>query len=148
WNAPGARLPGTIREIAAAADAQTRSYATRVALDDAAARSVELGQSARVYVQDAAAGAAALSLPLAAIQRGGNGAASVWVVDSRTRALTATPVRIGALGAERVPVLSGVSADAWVVSAGGHLLRDGQSVTAVDADNRPVFDALRSAAAR
>ena len=30
WNRPGQRLPGTIREIAAAADPQARTYATRV----------------------------------------------------------------------------------------------------------------------
>jgi multidrug efflux system membrane fusion protein len=50
WNAPGARLPGTIREIAPAADAQARTYAARVTLLGDAAGSVVLGQRARVYV--------------------------------------------------------------------------------------------------
>jgi multidrug efflux system membrane fusion protein len=35
-------------------------------------------------------------------------------------------------------VLSGLPADAWVVAAGGHLLREGQAVLPVDRDNRPV----------
>ena len=55
WNCgaqPGQRLPGTIREIAAAADPQARTYAARVSLAGDAAEAVELGQSARVYVQD------------------------------------------------------------------------------------------------
>jgi multidrug efflux system membrane fusion protein len=53
WSAPGQRLPGTIREIAPAADPQARTYATRVELTGEAAKAVDLGQSARVYVQDA-----------------------------------------------------------------------------------------------
>jgi multidrug efflux system membrane fusion protein len=36
-------------------------------------------------------------------------------------------------------VLSGVNANDWVVAAGGHLLREGQPVTAVDRQNRPVL---------
>ena len=48
WNRPGQRLPGTIREIAAAADPQARTYATRVSLAADALADVELGQSARV----------------------------------------------------------------------------------------------------
>ncbi len=52
WSAPEQRLPGTIREIAPAADPQARTYAARVDLAGDAAKAVELGQSARVYVQD------------------------------------------------------------------------------------------------
>ena len=40
-------------------------------------------------------------------------------------------------------VASGVAADDWVVVAGGHLLRDGQAVRAVDRRNRPVDAAPR-----
>ncbi len=48
WTQEGQRYAGKIREIAASADAMTRTYAVRVALDDADA-STQLGQSARVY---------------------------------------------------------------------------------------------------
>jgi len=44
-------------------------------------------------------------------------------------------------------VLSGVGAGDWVVAAGGHLLRAGQSVTAVDRQNRPVLKPATPAAA-
>jgi multidrug efflux system membrane fusion protein len=37
-----------------------------------------------------------------------------------------------------VPVLAGLHANDWVVAAGGHLLREGESVAPVDRDNRPV----------
>ena len=138
WNAPGERLPGLIREISPAADAQTRTYAARVNLVGDAARAVELGQSARVYVQDAGI-AAALSVPLSAIQRGGGNGAAVWVVDAKTGTVESRPVQLGRYGETDVPVLGGLKPDDWVVAAGGHLLRQGQAVTPVDRDNRPLL---------
>jgi multidrug efflux system membrane fusion protein len=138
WNAPGERLPGLIREISPAADAQTRTYAARVSLVGAAAKAVELGQSARVYVQETGA-EAALSVPLSAIQRGAKGATAVWVVDTQSGKVESRPVQLGRYGETDVPVLSGLKAGDWVVGAGGHLLREGQPVTPVDRDNRPVL---------
>ena len=79
---------------------------------------------------------AALSVPLAAVQAGADGQPSVWVFeDGRVRAVR---VETGDFGAERVPVTAGLEPDDWVVVAGGHLLRDGQDVRAVDRHNRPV----------
>lgn len=134
WSKPGQRWPGRIREIAPAADPASRTYAARVTIE-APDGAFELGQSARVFLPQAANGA--LSVPLAAIQRG-NGTTAVYVVDPKTRAATLKPVRIGAFGEERVPVTSGLAPGDWVVIAGGHLLRDGQKVAPVDRDNRPV----------
>ncbi len=137
WNQPGKRWPGTIREIAPAADAQARTYATRVSLAPEALDAVELGQSARAYV--AHAGNGALSVPLAAVQPGkSQQQAAVWVVDTAKGTLHLREVTLGAYGAESVPVLSGLKADDWVVAAGGHLLREGQPVTAVDRANKPI----------
>lgn len=136
WNAQGTRLPGRIREIAPAADPATRTYAARVALQDAGA--VELGQSARVYFQPAGDDAGVLVVPLAALQRGDDGAAAVWVVDPATHALHLQPVQVGAYGEDRVPVTGGLSAGDWIVAAGGHLLREGQVVAPLDRDNRPL----------
>ncbi|MCJ0825594.1 efflux RND transporter periplasmic adaptor subunit [Luteimonas sp. 50] len=142
WNAAGTRLPGTIREIAPAADPQTRTYAARVALRGSASDAVELGQSARVYARGGSdPGGAALTVPLSAIQRGDNGATAVWVVDAATHKLRSVPVRLGAFGEDRVPVLRGVAASDWIVAAGGHLLRAGEMVAPVDRDNRPVAPA-------
>jgi multidrug efflux system membrane fusion protein len=140
WSQPGERLPGRIRKISADADRQARTYATRIALDANAAKAVDLGQSARVFI---AAGnptttTTALRLPLSALQRGDKGEMSVWVVDPNTNKLKRVPVRVGPFGAESVPVLSGVRAGDRVVAAGGHLLREGQVVAPVDRENRPL----------
>jgi len=137
WNAPGQRLPGTIREIAPAADAQTRTYAARVSLVGDAQQQVELGQSARVYVQENGS-KAALKLPLSAIQRGNEGRTTVWIVDPATGKVRAQAVQLGRYGEASVPVLGGVKASDWVVAAGGHLLREGQTVVPVDRNNRPL----------
>ncbi|QNP42100.1 efflux RND transporter periplasmic adaptor subunit [Lysobacter solisilvae (ex Woo and Kim 2020)] len=137
WSAPDQRLPGTIREIAPAADPQARTYAARVSLTGDAGKAVDLGQSARVYVQDGGT-RAAMTVPLSAIQRGAGNATAVWVVDPATSKLQLVPVQLGTFGESNAPVLAGVRADAWIVTAGGHLLREGQAVAPVDRENRPI----------
>ena len=42
-----------------------------------------------------------------------------------------------------MPVLEGVGLGDWVVAAGGHLLREGESVKPVDRRNRPVAAGTR-----
>lgn len=133
WARPGVRMAGRIREIAPAADPQSRTYAARVELD-ASAGEVSLGQSARVHL--AAGDAGHRSVPLSAVQRGEDGSPRVWIVaDGVARPVAVT---LGGYGESRVAVLSGLPADALVIAAGGHLLRDGQPVVAVDRDNAPV----------
>lgn len=151
WNDPDRRLPARIREIAPAGDAQTRTYAARIALDGAA--TVELGQSARVYFEAGGGGPgsdgrSALAVPLAAVQRNDKGEAGVWVVDPATRKLHLAPVRLGAYGEDSVPVLGGLSAKDWIVAAGGHLLREGEVVAPVDRRNRPVLAPVAAAQAQ
>ncbi len=134
WSEPGKRWPGLIREISPAADPASRTFAARISVD-APAGALELGQSARVYLPGHGQGD--LSVPLAAVQRGPQGNA-VFVVDPKTSTLKLQPVQTGPFGEDRVPVISGIDADDWVVAAGGHLLRIGQKVQPVDRDNRPV----------
>jgi len=143
WSQPGRRWPGTLREIAPAADAQARTYATRVSLAPQALDAVELGQSARVFVH---VRDGALQVPLAAVQPGASPQqAGVWVVDPARGVVRLREVALGAYGADSVPVLSGLEAGDWVVAAGGHLLREGQQVMAVDRANKPVLAAPASA---
>ena len=98
-----------------------------------------LGQSARVFINGAAG--SGLRLPLAAVQRGDGGATAVWVVqDGKARQRA---VRLGGYGEDSVPVLEGVGLGDWVVAAGGHLLREGESVKPVDRRNRPVAAGTR-----
>jgi membrane fusion protein, multidrug efflux system len=137
WSAQGQRIPGRIREIAPAADAQARTYAARATLDPALSQRVDLGQSARVYIP-AAQNAVAMRLPLSAVHRGDKGATVVWVVDSKAQKARRAPVSIGPYAADGVAVLAGLKPTDWVVVAGGHLLHEGQAVLPVDRSNRPI----------
>ncbi|MBM7335260.1 efflux RND transporter periplasmic adaptor subunit [Alcanivorax marinus] len=135
WSRPGDTFPGHIRELAPAADPASRTFEARVAFDNDPV-GAELGQSARVLVHGAN-GEDTLSLPLAAVTAD-DGQPYVWVVDPASRTLRKTPVKTGAYHAERIPVLDGLAADAWVVAAGTQVLREGQKVRPVDRQNRPV----------
>ena len=144
WSASGKRFPGKLRELAPAADPQTRTFAARVSFV-APGVNIDLGQSARVYAQDGNGGD--LSLPLSALV-GKDGQSAVWVIRAQTAGegearrtqsvVRLVPVKVGALGEDRVPVLSGLKADDWVVSAGVHLLREGQAVKPIDRKDRAV----------
>lgn len=142
WSKPGERWPGTIREVAPSADPASRTYAARATIQ-APAGALELGQSARVFI--AGGDGAGLSVPLAALQSQGGGRVAVFVVDPASGTLRLQPVQVGPYGNDRVPVTGGLEADAWVVAAGGHLLREGEEVVPVDRDNRPVMPRVAAA---
>jgi multidrug efflux system membrane fusion protein len=142
WTQEGQRYAGKIREIAASADAMTRTYAVRVAIDDAAAVT-QLGQSARVYM--AQNGAANLSVPLSALSDD-DGRPVVWVIDAKEGRIHKRGVSTLKYGAQRVEITDGLSQNEWIVQAGVHLLREGEPVRAVDADNRPVRLGAKAAA--
>ncbi|AGI25540.1 efflux RND transporter periplasmic adaptor subunit [Pseudomonas sp. MT3] len=134
WSQRDKRFSGKIRELSPAADPQSRTFAARVAFDDAKVPA-ELGQSARVYIH--AEGSVPLAVPLAALTAEG-GQPFVWVVDPKSSTLHRRPVRIGPYAEDRVPVLEGLSSDDWVVAAGVQVLREGQEVRPVDRENRSI----------
>lgn len=134
WSQPGKQFPGRIRELSQAADAQSRTFAARVAFNDAAVKA-EVGQSARVEIR--ADGDVPLSVPMSALSAEKD-QPFVWVVDPNESKVVRTPVRVGAYGQERVSILEGLKPGDWVVSAGVHVLLDGQEVRPVDRDNRMV----------
>jgi multidrug efflux system membrane fusion protein len=142
WTQQGRRYDGKIREIAASADAMTRTYAVRVALDDAAAET-QLGQSARVMMANGSANR--LSLPMSALTDDG-GKASVWVIDPKDGKIRRRDVTVVKYGAQRAEIGEGLAQNEWIVQAGVHLLREGETVQAVDADNRPVRLGMKAAA--
>jgi multidrug efflux system membrane fusion protein len=131
WAREGERVAGQVREIAPQADPQTRTYAARVAFDAGGAS--WLGQTARVYFLRQ--GGSGLSVPLSALHAD-QGQPALWVVDPATRRVALRPVEIGPYGETRVPVLSGLGPEEWIVTAGVHLLREGQAIVPIDRDNR------------
>ncbi len=164
WAAPGKIFPATLREISPSADPLARTFAAKVSFKAGGVKA-EVGQSARVYVQDETD--SKMSLPLSAIHSL-NGKPAVWVLRKlapptdvaqdgdaqkafaekarREQQVHLVPVQIGAYGETSVPILSGVETTDWVVIAGVHLLREGQTVRAVDNNNREVAAAFNAVA--
>ncbi|HEX4480497.1 MAG TPA: efflux RND transporter periplasmic adaptor subunit [Rudaea sp.] len=135
WADSGKRLDATLREIAPEADAMTRTYRVRVALD-ATADTLRLGQTARVYFVGPKA-AEQTVIPLTALdQRDGN--ANVWIVDTHTHQVHAAPVSIATYREQDAVIGKGIGAETWIVTAGVHKLREGQVVAPIDGVNRPV----------
>ncbi|MFG0631653.1 efflux RND transporter periplasmic adaptor subunit [Pseudomonas sp. xss_2] len=133
WSHPNQRFEAHIRELSPAADPRSRTFAARIAFNSTKTPA-ELGQSARVFI--AHNGQVPLSVPLSAVTAE-QGQAYVWRVGQDKR-LHRAAVRLGAYGADSVPVLEGLEAGDWVVAAGGHVLREGQQVRPVDRTNREV----------
>ena len=80
WAAPGKIFPPRLREISPSADPLARTFAAKVSFKAEGVKA-EVGQSARVYVQDETD--SKMSLPLSAIhsaqrQAGGLGAAETF----------------------------------------------------------------------
>ena len=135
WADAGTRLSGHVREIAPEADRVTRTYRVRVSLDDAAP-ALKLGQTARVYFASAEQ-AQQQMIPLSALYEH-TGQAAVWIVDPHTHQVRLTPVDVASYREQGVVVSSGIDSQQWIVTAGVHKLRDGQTIAPVDAANRPV----------
>lgn len=134
WSRPGQRFPGSLREISPSADPQARTFAARVSFEPGDTP-VDLGQSARVYANGGEQ--PVVTVPLSAVHEKDGGAA-LWVVDPADATVSLRPVTLGAYGEDRVPVPKGLAPGEWVVAAGVHLLLEGQRITPIDDQNRPV----------
>jgi len=125
--AGGAELEGKVREVAASADAVTRTYAVKVAID--AATSPALG--ATVYARPKAlsqTGAAVLKLPTSALRQEGSGSA-VWVLDKDTMTVRLQPVHVATADGNEAVIAAGITPGMQVVVAGVHVLAPGQKVS-------------------
>jgi multidrug efflux system membrane fusion protein len=135
WADAGKRLGGHLREIGPQADRTTRTYRVRISFDDVA-QAPRLGQTARVYFADGA-GAGQTLIPLAALHELG-GKPAVWIVDAKTRQVKLAPVAVVAYREQGVTLSNGVGVQDWIVTAGVHKLREGETIAPVDMLNRPV----------
>jgi multidrug efflux system membrane fusion protein len=134
WSQPEQPQNGSIRELSPTADAASRTFAARIQID-ATVENIELGGSARVFIGTGEG--TQLALPLSAINADA-GEAFVWVIQPENAQLQKRVVTLGAMTETDVPVLNGVTSADWVVAGGVHLLHEGQTVRAVDRDNRAV----------
>lgn len=127
WADPGREIAGKVREVSPVADPATRTYTVKIAVPDQPG--IRLGMTAAVRF--AARGGSALRVPLSALVQD-KGASSVWVVEQGVARLV--PVQVGPPAGNDVIVASGLRPGQSVVTAGVHLLKNGQKVRILTAD--------------
>lgn len=130
WANPGKTYAGSLRELAPDTDDVSRTYAARITIHNSDA-ALRLGMTASVQVPDVAGGAA-VRVPLTAVSNH-TGAPMLWVVDPTSSKVTARKVRLGAAQNDFVIVADGVKQGESIVTAGVHMLHEGQSVKPVAA---------------
>jgi RND family efflux transporter MFP subunit len=124
WGGNDAPVPATVREVAAAADATTRTFLVKA---DIGRAPVKLGQTATVSLA-VPAPAGVFKLPLAAVFEQ-QGRSNVWLLDKASMTVRAQPVRVAGAEGNMVLVAEGLAAGQTIVSAGAHTLTPGQQVT-------------------
>jgi multidrug efflux system membrane fusion protein len=129
WANPNAVIPGKVREVSPVADPATRTYAVKVSIPDSAA-DVKLGMTALVQFASTTA-APLIRVPLTALFHE-NATTSVWVVENG--AVKLVPVQIGGTAGNDVVLAGGVTPGQTVVTAGVNLLKPGQKVKILAAE--------------
>ena len=126
WPATGQQWPAKVREVAASADAATRTFTVKLALP--AAAGMPLGSTVHVLAPQTKGQQQALLLPLTALRQQGEGSA-VWVFDEAAMVVRSQAVKLGAVQGNDVEIVQGLQAGQKVVAAGVHVLADGQKVS-------------------
>jgi len=134
WGRDGS-FAATVREVAAAADPQTRTFLVKADLGDAP---VDLGQTATVSVNLPPVGGA-LRLPLTALLQLG-GETVVWRLDGESMTVHARPVQVAGADGNQAIIGAGLAPDMEVVTAGVHVLTEGQKVTRYQPAKMPAGD--------
>lgn len=133
WANPKVVIPGKIREVSPVADAATRTYAVKVSIPDSF-EDVKLGMTALVQFSSTTA-QPMIRVPLTALYHE-KATTSVWVVENG--AVKLVPVQVGGTAGNEVVLMGGVKAGQNVVTAGVNLLKQGQKVKVMPAEQPEV----------
>src|SRR6266851_5721043 len=115
WSEPNKRHVARLRELAPSADAATRTYLAKFSMPDAGSEA-QLGMTATLILSDPTSERVA-RLPLSALFDQGDGP-SLYVVDSKTGAVTLKHVTVKSYERSDVLVSGGVAEGADVVALG------------------------------
>jgi RND family efflux transporter MFP subunit len=126
-SGPAQVLAARVREIAEAADPQSRTYRVKLALDKP--EQARLGSTVQVSLGRTASDS--LAIPASALFHDG-GAPAVWVVDARENKLSLRPVQVADYGTDTVTLAAGVNPGERIVVQGVHTVHSGQVVAPVE----------------
>lgn len=121
-------LTARVREVAAAADPSTRTYAIKLGLEAGLA----LGSTVTVVPPSLVAGVRAIKLPTTALFESKQ-ASHVWLLDKATMTVKAQPVQVAGADGNEVVIAGGLKAGDTVVATGAHVLAPGQKVRLYEA---------------
>jgi len=120
-------VAGVVREVAASADPVTRTFLVKLGL--AAQDNLPLGSTVTVLPTTEAAGKAQIiKVPTNALRQHGQGSA-VWRFDSASMTVRLQPVQVAGADGNQVVIVAGLTPGMQVVTAGVHVLSDGQKVS-------------------
>jgi multidrug efflux system membrane fusion protein len=135
---PGREFAGQVREIAPAADPQSRTYRVKLTLLDGGTE-VRLGMTGDAALAPPARAAAVANAPTfmipatAIFHRGRNPA--VWIIKPHDSTLELRPVTISSYSERSATIKGGLAEGETVVLAGVHTVYEGERATAV----KPLF---------
>ncbi len=126
WGQPDARWPATVREVAGAADAASRTYLVKAELS--AQAPARLGQTATVTVaQTPTEAVEGWTVPSTAVHEQA-GHSQVWVWDPATSKVQRRVVELAGMDGATARIRQGLRTGEVVVTAGVHVLTPGQTV--------------------
>ena len=118
---------GRVREVAASADPATRTFTVKIALTDKA----DLPLGSTVSVKPLAlsrSGLQVIKLPLSALFQSAQRSA-VWVLQADSMTVKLQPIQVATADGNEVVVAAGLQTGMQVVTAGVHVLSEGQKVS-------------------
>ncbi len=132
---PGRRFAGRVREIAPAADPQSRTYRIKLTLEDAG-NDVRLGMTGDAILAPSVRAAASVAtptfvIPATAIFHRGKDPA-VWIIKPHESTLELKPVTIVSYTERSATVTGGLAEGDMVVQAGVHTVFEGERVAPVN----------------
>ncbi|MBM7124583.1 efflux RND transporter periplasmic adaptor subunit [Dyella flava] len=126
---PGQVLSGHVREIAPAADPQSRTYLVKLTIDQPSSR-LQLGMTADAVLQGTQPSKAAVSIPATALFHQGEHPA-VWVVRPADSTLELRNVTVARYGERDVLVTDGLKPGERVLMQGVHTVSAGEKVAPI-----------------
>lgn len=130
---PGRRFPARITEASAVADPVTRTFETRLKIDNPPDVNLLPGMTATVSVtipaEEDFLGDSVITVPASAVLANDDGTASVWKIDPASMTVNSATVEVAGMTGSEIRVVSGLEAGDRIAISGVHNLREGMQVS-------------------
>lgn len=137
---PGRKIPAKVKEVGTEASETTRTFPVTLLMDQPTDIKILPGMAGKVSGEadlPETDGRKGIEIPVAAVFTPNTEMQNcVWVIDDVTKTVHRRKVKTGELTIDGIMVIEGLKMGEWVVTAGVHLLKEGQKV-------RPMNEKLR-----